>query len=274
MGSGYWIAECVERAACQMVHGSVGGHAPTLQGPAALSDADVIIMAPCGFSIERTRSELAMATMLDAPEWRALAAVQHGRVFVADGNRYFNRSSCCVAETSEMVAEMVWPELTGLWGHHGKAWVRLEELDKFCHREGAPPPTKRVEIAEELAASQGASAKKAKHNGPTATSMTSHVECQVELLRAGDFVGAFDLNSAANRERIGGADKFEALVRGNSMFGALAARANPCKCAELNGKSVEVKVATPQDGSITFVFAVSKTEGDMYVTEGVGIGSC
>ena len=26
MGSGYWIAECMEAAGCAMVHGSKGGH--------------------------------------------------------------------------------------------------------------------------------------------------------------------------------------------------------------------------------------------------------
>ena len=58
MGSGYWITECVNAAGCKMVHGVVGGHSPTLPGLASLSGAEVLVVAPCGFSIERTRAEL------------------------------------------------------------------------------------------------------------------------------------------------------------------------------------------------------------------------
>ena len=94
MGSGYWIAECVESAGCKMVHGSKGGHSPTLPSLGALSGASVILLAPCGFSIERTHSELQSLGIYQSAEWRGLPAVRAGRVYVADGNLYFNRSSC------------------------------------------------------------------------------------------------------------------------------------------------------------------------------------
>ena len=48
-----------------------------------------------------------------------------------------------------MVAEMAWPSLAGLWGHHGKAWVRLAELEGFCQRDGAASATKRVVLADD-----------------------------------------------------------------------------------------------------------------------------
>ena len=135
-------------AGCTMVHGTKGGHSQTL-ATSELSNAEIIVIAPCGFSIERTASELAGLDLLQSAEWQGLDAVKRGRVYVADGNLYFNRSSCGVVETAEMVAEMARPDLKGLWGHHGKHWVALDELEAFCGREGAPPPTKPVAVAEE-----------------------------------------------------------------------------------------------------------------------------
>ena len=131
MGSGYWIAECMEAAHCTMLHGSRGGHSATIDSLSRLSEADVILLAPCGFSIERTHAELAALSMLASAEWLALPAVQRGAVGVADGNLYFNRSSCGVLETAEIVAELAHDELRGLFGHHGRRWVRLSELDAF-----------------------------------------------------------------------------------------------------------------------------------------------
>jgi hypothetical protein len=290
MGSGYWIAECVAAASCTMVHGTVGGHSPTLQSLTQLADAEVIIIAPCGFSIERTQRELCSLAFTSRPEWAALPAVKAGRVFVADGNLYFNRSSCCVVDTAEMVAEMAWPALAGLWGHHGRAWVRLSELEAFCEREGAAAPTKRVTIAE---ASVPAPKRAKFHDGsggekPSALvdSAAAHVRHQIDFLRSGDFASAFELNSEANRARIGDASNFEAVVRGNSSFGALADAQNAYACLEgavsTAGRcTVEVCVTTAQDGVLTFAFDVIKmtapAEQDklvaklVYATEGVRI---
>ena len=79
--------------------------------------------APYYFSLERTRAELRDLNLLERLEWKALPAVASERVYVADGNLFFNRSSCGVVETAEIVAEIAHAELSGLWGHHGQSWV-------------------------------------------------------------------------------------------------------------------------------------------------------
>ena len=299
MGSGYWIAECVAAAGCTMVHGDVGGHSQTLPSLAALSEAEVIILAPCGFSIERTRAELAALGLLERPAWLALKAVRAGRVFVADGDKYFNRSSCCVVETAEMVAEMVWPSLVGLWGHHGNTWVGAEQLAAFCSRQGAPPTHKPVDVARPVGTnaagaaqpSGGPAPKRAKLAGgaggvsepelepePAATPV-AHVERQIAHLRAGQFARAFGMNSAANRARLGDAAQFEAVVRTNSSFGALAEKANPCACTSSSAQrdagsgewTVEARVQAAQEGALTFAFAVSAGAGGAFETDGVRV---
>ena len=282
MGSGYWIAECVSTASCEMVHGSKGGHSPVLSdGLKQLASADVLILAPCGFGIERTRAELDSLKWLDSPEWLALPAVRAGRVYVADGNLYFNRSSCGVVETAEMVAEMAWPDLAGLWGHHGKHWVRLAELTAFCARDGAASVTKRIQLADDAV-----DPKVPKHTNLSAkeegmvpaAAATDHVSRQVDLLRQGEFAAAFGMNSAANRARLGDAGKFEAVVRGNSSFAALAEAGNPLRCDEAGAlpdgnRTVQVKVQAPGfEEELTFAFDVSGAVGvSGYATEGVRI---
>ena len=268
MGSGYWIAECVAAAGCTMVHGTKGGHSQTL-ATSELSNAEIIVIAPCGFSIERTASEVAGLNLLQSAEWQGLDAVKRGRVYVADGNLYFNRSSCGVVETAEMVAEMARPDLKGLWGHHGKHWVALDELEAFCGREGAPPPTKPVVVAEEAPRTE----RREPAAVPAATLKfalpAKHVEHQVELLRAGKFDEAFAMNSTANQARIGSAAKFATVVRSNAAFAALADAANACEVAEvaaLNGKrQVEVRVL-----DLTFAFELSAA-GSECATEGVRV---
>ena len=265
MGSGYWIAECVAAAGCTMVHGTKGGHSQTL-ATSELSNAEIIVIAPCGFSIERTASELAGLNLLQSAEWQGLDAVKRGRVYVADGNLYFNRSSCGVVETAEMVAEMARPDLKGLWGHHGKHWVALDELEAFCGREGAPPPTKPVAVAEEASRTERREPAAAPAAALKFALPAKHVEHQVELLRAGKFDEAFAMNSAANQARIGSAAKFATVVRSNAAFAALADAANACEVAEvaaLNGKrQVEVRVL-----DLTFAFELSAA-GSECATEG------
>ena len=57
------------------------------------------------------------------------ARVQEGKVVLADGNRYFNRSGTTIVETVEILAEVLhgYPA-----GHRGKSWISYAR-----HRIGA-----------------------------------------------------------------------------------------------------------------------------------------
>jgi iron complex transport system substrate-binding protein len=52
-----------------------------------------------------------MPVLARTPGWRELSAVRHGRVFVADGNQYFNRPGPRVVESLEILAELIHPDL-------------------------------------------------------------------------------------------------------------------------------------------------------------------
>jgi iron complex transport system substrate-binding protein len=107
----------------------VGGK-PMLGNPGQLSrsipaeqlreaDPDVLIVAPCGFNLERALGEQAVLERL--PWWGELKAVRTGRVAFADGNLYFNRAGITIARTAEILAEILHGvETNGLT--EGRCW--------------------------------------------------------------------------------------------------------------------------------------------------------
>jgi len=109
MGAGNWIPEMVRLAGGEPVFGEPGEHSSWLEWE-TLRDADpeVIVLLPCGFSIERTRAEI--APLLAQPGWSKLSAVRTQRVFVADGNQYFNRPGPRLVESLEILAELLHPD--------------------------------------------------------------------------------------------------------------------------------------------------------------------
>jgi len=69
------------------------------------ADPEYLIVAPCGYNLERTLRE---KTVLESyPWWSSLRAVRTGKVAFADGNLYFNRSGMTISRTAEVIAEIV-----------------------------------------------------------------------------------------------------------------------------------------------------------------------
>ena len=88
----------------------------------AAADPDVIIIAPCGYDLAKTRGD---ANLLNAREdWQALRAVREGRVALIDGNQYVNRPGPRVVETLEIIAEIINPDLRE-HQHEGVGWERF-----------------------------------------------------------------------------------------------------------------------------------------------------
>lgn len=123
MTAGHWTMELIELAGGIPLIGAPRG--PSLHfemADLAAADPDVIIIAPCGYGLERTRED---ASLLNArSDWRALRAVRQGRVALIDGNQYVNRPSPRVVETLEIIAEIINPELE-THQHEGIGWERF-----------------------------------------------------------------------------------------------------------------------------------------------------
>ncbi|HEV3118919.1 MAG TPA: BtuF-related (seleno)protein, partial [Gemmataceae bacterium] len=73
------------------------------------ADPDVLIIACCGHSVERTRQDLPLLQAL--PGWHQLAAVRNRRTYIADGSAYFSRPGPRIVDTLEMLASMLHPQL-------------------------------------------------------------------------------------------------------------------------------------------------------------------
>lgn len=123
MGAGNWIPEMVAMAGGVNLFGKAGEHSPYVQfDDLARHDPEIVLLAPCGFPIERTMKEFAL--LKGKPAWAGMKAAREGRVFVADGNHYFNRSGPRLVESVEILAEIVHPEVFR-FGHEGSAWRRV-----------------------------------------------------------------------------------------------------------------------------------------------------
>lgn len=123
MAAGNWIPELVEIAGGRNLLSAAGAHSPWLSWE-ALEEAQpkFILLMPCGFDIPRSRKELPALT--GQPAWPRLRAVREGRVFLTDGNQFFNRPGPRLVESAEIVAEILHPRRFG-GAHEARGWERL-----------------------------------------------------------------------------------------------------------------------------------------------------
>ena len=130
MIGGLWMPELIELSGGTSLVTAPAERAPTL-APAELSrlDPDVVLVKPCGFALEHTLGELALVA--EALPWSSWRAAREGRVFVADGNAFFNRSGPRIVESLEILAAclhpLVFPELREK--HAGSARRLTRELE-------------------------------------------------------------------------------------------------------------------------------------------------
>ena len=71
------------------------------------TNPDIIIMMPCGFGIKRTLEDLHFLQNIKG--WEELKAVKENKVFVVDGNKYFNRPGPRLVDSAEILAEIIHP---------------------------------------------------------------------------------------------------------------------------------------------------------------------
>lgn len=123
MAAGNWVPELVESAGGINLFGEAGLHSPWLKWEALReANPDVIAIMPCGFGIARIRQETHLLEALAG--WPELEAVKSGRVFVTDGNQYFNRPGPRLVESMEILAEFLHPQAFD-FGHSGQGWQSL-----------------------------------------------------------------------------------------------------------------------------------------------------
>ena len=84
-------------------------------------DPEVVIVAPCGFDLDRTVSEA--ESIAARSGWHDLAAVRNDRIFAVDGNAYLNRSGPRLVDSLEIVAHLLHPQT---FAPASAGWCRLK----------------------------------------------------------------------------------------------------------------------------------------------------
>ena len=115
-----WIPELVSIAGGETLFSLAGQSSARLKWETLIQvNPDIVIFMPCGFDLNRTRTEAQLLT--NRLEWQQLHATQSGRVYITDGNAYFNRPGPRLVESLEILAEILHPEIFQ-YGYKGKAW--------------------------------------------------------------------------------------------------------------------------------------------------------
>jgi iron complex transport system substrate-binding protein len=121
MAGGNWMPELIEIAGGHNLFGHAGRHSDWMQWDELIAaDPEVIVVAPCGYDLQRCLQELPL--LQSKPNWAGINAVRSGRVCFADGNAFFNRPGPRLADSAEMLAEIVHPK-TATSIHKGFGWV-------------------------------------------------------------------------------------------------------------------------------------------------------
>jgi len=107
--SGHWVPELVAIAGGRDL-GEKGRHSRRVTSAEIIShNPDIVIAAPCGFSLERASMD---ALNLWDMDWvSSINALVDGRLYAVDAGRYFSRHGPSIAEATEILAEIIHPSL-------------------------------------------------------------------------------------------------------------------------------------------------------------------
>jgi len=122
---GNWGPELVEIANGELLLGRQGVHSAAIPAEQLRqADPECLIVAPCGFNLERSLRE--RPALERHSWWPELQAVRSGNVVFADGNLFFNRSGMSVFQTAEIIAEILYGRPFGE-KTEGTHWQRMEQ---------------------------------------------------------------------------------------------------------------------------------------------------
>ena len=110
--SGHWNPDLIDLAGGVEVIGKTGERSRRVTwSDIQAADPQIILVAACGFSIDRAEEDLAL--IAERPEWLNLRAVRDGRVVVTDGSAYFSRPGPRLEASLRIAAAVIQPDLCG-----------------------------------------------------------------------------------------------------------------------------------------------------------------
>lgn len=112
MVAGHWIPGMIESVGGRYGLAESGDRSAVTDWETITAyDPEVLIVAPCGFDLERTLAEV--DALREKAGWAALTAVQDGAVWAMDGHQYVNRPGPRLVDTLEQFAAILHPDQFG-----------------------------------------------------------------------------------------------------------------------------------------------------------------
>ena len=119
--AGHWVPDMVSLAGGTEVAGMSGEPSYRMRwNDVAALEPDLVVLAPCGFDLDRTLSEV--VTLDLSANLLGTAARQESRVFAVDANANFSRPAPRVVDGVELLAYLVHPEA---YTDPGIPWSRV-----------------------------------------------------------------------------------------------------------------------------------------------------
>jgi iron complex transport system substrate-binding protein len=107
--AGHWVPEMIDIAGGVDPLARPGGDSVRVEWADVIAiEPEVIVVAPCGYSIEAAAEQLRFLECRDG--WAALPAVRDGRVHVVDANSFFARPGPRLVDGVELLAEALHSE--------------------------------------------------------------------------------------------------------------------------------------------------------------------
>jgi len=122
MIAGNWIPELITMAGGVTLFGREGKPSFWIDWDDLwAADPDRIVIMACDYTLEETAA--AMDALTRMPGWATLRAIRGGQVYITDADQFFSRPSPRMAESLEILAEILHPDAFR-FGHEGTGWQK------------------------------------------------------------------------------------------------------------------------------------------------------
>ena len=124
MAAGNWVPELIEMAGGINLFGEAGKHSPWMQYKDLIEkDPHTIIIMPCGYNIQKSITEI--DSLIKQKGWKEINAVQNDKVYITDGNQFFNRPGPRIIESLEILIEIFHNDKTD-FKHIDSGWINFD----------------------------------------------------------------------------------------------------------------------------------------------------
>ena len=122
MAAGNWIPDMVKIAGGNELFEINNKNSPWIDFKSVRDfNPEVIIFMPCGYNLLQTRRDVA-SLFENNVNWKNLSAYKNKKLYLVDGNQYFNRPGPRIVDSLEILGEIFNPDVFN-YGYKGSGWI-------------------------------------------------------------------------------------------------------------------------------------------------------